>query len=143
VNEIEQIEAIYQAYPRHIGKRAAIKAIEKAIARIVKGNGTQDHVSPVHARRFLWMMATDYASSPAGQAPCDIPCDYRPHPSTWFNQDRFLDDPAEWLKPNGGSNGNRNSTPAAAISDETTARLEAQAAQLRRDREVAGRHAGA
>ena len=31
------------------------------------------------------------AASPAGQRG-----EYTPHPSTWFHQDRYFDDPAEW-----------------------------------------------
>jgi hypothetical protein len=100
MTDSEQARAVYLAYPRHVAPRAALKAIQKAVERLVKDKAQPDEQS---ARRHLWKMATLYARSPAGQKPpkgCD---DFRPHPTTWFNQDRFADDPREWQKPNGVS----------------------------------------
>lgn len=71
-------EDIYQAYPRHVGKQAALKSIRKAM---------QDHDPE-------WLLARVrlFASSPKGQAGR-----YCPYPATWFNQGRFDDDDREWF----------------------------------------------
>ncbi len=113
MTESEQERAIYDAYPRHVAPRAALKAIQKATERLVK-----DGVLPSQetARRFLWKKAKEYAMSPAGKKPSGRE-DFRPHPSTFFNQDRFMDDPAEWQKPNGASNGKHTGTKADRTVD--------------------------
>lgn len=79
-----QISSIYDAYPRHIGKVAAVKAIEKALKTVAK----QEVSDPV---AFLLDRTKQFAKSPAGNAG-----KFTPHPSTWFNQGRYDDDPAEW-----------------------------------------------
>ena len=114
----EQILAIYNIYPRKVGRRAALKAIEAAISRIVpRHKGTRKDASTeedffIAARRWLWKRTAEYAASPAGQdPPKGHPDDYRPHPATFYNQERYLDDPREWQRPNGGySNGKANGT---------------------------------
>jgi hypothetical protein len=80
------VEAIYQAYPRHVGKDAAFKAIGKALSRI-KLNGSEDAVI------WLLLRVKEYARSPAGQQG-----QYTPHPSTWFNQGRYYDNDLEWTR---------------------------------------------
>lgn len=89
-----QAEAIYSLYPRKVGKGAAVKAIQAAAGRLAD-DGYDDALSLIQAA----VMA--FAKSPAGQKPPDGANDYRPHPSTWFNQERYLDDPGEWVKANG------------------------------------------
>jgi len=141
LTESEQIEAIYDAYPRKVGKRKAFKEIEKAIQRVAAtvtettvdlANGDRFNrtvTDPVAARRFLWKKAAEYAASPAGQKPQDPTQDFRPHPATWFHQDRFYDDPAEWQKPNGRKNGKTANVTAA----EGIARVNAKVADLGRN----------
>jgi hypothetical protein len=73
-------ENIYEAYPRKTGRAAAIKSILKAM---------KDH-DPA----FLLERTTAYASAIHWQDRQFIP-----HPATWFNGDRFNDDPAEWQDP--------------------------------------------
>jgi len=70
-NEIEQI---YNAYPRKKGKGQAVRAIRSAIKKI----------EPV----LLLEAVHKYADSVAGQAP-----QYIPYPATWFNGERWLDEP--------------------------------------------------
>tara|TARA_A100001037_G_scaffold262802_1_gene252649 strand:- start:11785 stop:12723 length:939 start_codon:yes stop_codon:yes gene_type:complete len=70
-------EACYAAYPRKVGKPAALRAIKRALKRNKAEN--------------LLSLTQDYAASQAGQDP-----QYVPHPATWFNQERYLDDPATW-----------------------------------------------
>ena len=81
---VASVEAIYAAYPRKIGRAAALKAIAKAIEAI----GARGQPDPE-----AWLMARVqvFATSKAGNAG-----QYTPHPATWFNQGRFDDADAEW-----------------------------------------------
>lgn len=92
------IDAIYAAYPRKVGRSAAVKAIEKAFRRLIAGEGDYTFV-PDEANAFLVQAARAFARSPAGMAG-----EYTPHPATWFNQSRYLDNPVEWER--GGRHGN-------------------------------------
>lgn len=82
------VEGIYQAYPRHVGKRAASKAIRAALVRIAEqpSIGTQKKAA-------VWLLERTraFAKSPAGRAG-----KFTPHPATFFNAERYHDDPAEW-----------------------------------------------
>jgi hypothetical protein len=71
-----QAEKLYQAYPRKVGKKAAIKAILWAL----KG------------REFETLMAAvlEFAASPKARG------QYCPHPATWFNEGRWEDDRRDW-----------------------------------------------
>lgn len=75
-----QIEVIYQAYPRKVGKAVALKAIAKAIQ-----NGNTYAV--------LLDAVQEFAMSPAGKAG-----QFCPHPATWFNRESFKDDRREWKR---------------------------------------------
>lgn len=77
------IERIYQAYPRKVGRGAALLAIRKALQSI-------DDPTPVES---LLAIVEVYARSPAGNSE-----QFTPHPSTWFNQKRYLDNQKEWEK---------------------------------------------
>ena len=77
------MEEIYQAYPRHLGKGDALKAIKKALESI-------DDPTPVES---LLAIVREYAESPAGQLG-----QYTPYPASWFNAKSYLDDPKEWEK---------------------------------------------
>lgn len=123
MTEDEQIAAIYEKYPRHVGRRSALRAIEKAVKRIANGA----FIADTHdARRFLYKKVAEYALSPAGQRPVDPSNDYRPHPATWMNQDRYLDDRSEWQKPNGGNGNGRQTigTKAERTVDSARAAIE-------------------
>jgi hypothetical protein len=99
---------IYQAYPRHIGREAAIKAIEKAIKRHV---GQPIHVglddydilkakygpgAAITASRFIMAKTEAYAAATATWPKEDK--QYIPHPATWFNRGSYDDDPKEWQR---------------------------------------------
>jgi hypothetical protein len=71
-------EAIYQAYPKKVGKGAAIKAIGKAIKA-----GTD------RAMMLERVQAFAAATNGADQQ-------YLPNPATWFNEMRWEDDPEAW-----------------------------------------------
>lgn len=83
-------EAIYAAYPRHVGKAAALRAIERVIKKL-KGE-TADPVGLLLA--YTNSYAEAVAKWPAREQ------QYIPHPATWFNQGRYLDDPKEWVRGN-------------------------------------------
>ena len=71
-----------------VGKNAAWKAISKAIGNVARSKG----VPFEDAANYLAERAAAYTRSAEGQRDRQ----YRPHPSTWFNQGRYDDDPAEW-----------------------------------------------
>ncbi|GMU22571.1 MAG: hypothetical protein AMXMBFR13_26560 [Phycisphaerae bacterium] len=84
------LERIYQAYPRHVGKLKAQQAIGKALDRIARSAE-----APADPAAWLIARVQKFAESPAGQAG-----EYTPHPSTWFNQGRYDDDPTQWNRGN-------------------------------------------
>lgn len=78
-------ESIYDAYPLKVGKPSAIRAIKKAM---LKTDATK-----------LLETTKAFASRRNGDVA------FTPHPSTWFNQERYNDDPSTWIsnentKPN-------------------------------------------
>ena len=81
-------EAIYQAYPKHVGKQAALKAIAKAC----KTN------KPEH------LLERSVAYSKAVSKWLDTDQRFIPYPATWFNEGRYEDDPNEWQRPGDGGN---------------------------------------
>lgn len=83
-----EIEAVYQLYPRKTGKRAAKTAIRKALERIA----ARGQPEPVD---WLAEKVEVFARSPKGRAG-----DFCPYPATWFNEDRFDDDENEWNRDN-------------------------------------------
>lgn len=76
---------IYDAYPLHVGKPAALKAIKRQI---------QLSGGPEGAMKLLEKTQA-FAAVRAGDL------DFCPHPSTWFNQQRYNDDPKTWTRNNG------------------------------------------
>ena len=83
VNRLHQYaEQIYSTYPRKVGKPFALRAISKAIKKF-----GYEHVAS---------KAQEYVLARRGQDPR-----FTPHPATWFNQERFNDDPKTWVN---GSN---------------------------------------
>lgn len=90
------LEGIYAEYPRKVGKSGALKAISRAFDRLVSGQDGQK-LEPEAANAFLRMTTQRFARSPAGRAG-----EFTPHPATWFNNSRYLDDPSEWQR--GGGN---------------------------------------
>lgn len=83
-------EHVYKAYPRHIAKPAALRAIRAALKR-VPGNNPKERLD------FLMERTKAYAEIMADQDP-----QFTPYPATWFNQDRFNDKhtaPARIVKP--------------------------------------------
>jgi hypothetical protein len=84
-------DEIYEAYPRHIGKRDAMRAIEKAIQRLIKGEYKGQALSESQAIAGLKNRTIQFAESSAGKRG-----NFTPYPATWFNRSSYLDDPQEW-----------------------------------------------
>jgi len=84
-------EDIYAAYPRKVGKQAAIKAIVKAVRESAPA-GTRGPVK--------WQALLDktkaYATATATWALADK--QFIPHPATWFNRGSYDDAPEEWVR---------------------------------------------
>ena len=74
---IQASEDIYAAFPRKVGKPSALKAI---LAQL-----------KTHDAMFLLERTKAYALVRVGEDQ-----QFTPHPSTWFNQQRFNDDPSTW-----------------------------------------------
>ena len=72
----QQAEEIYKIYPKKVGKPSAIQAIKKAI--------NKDGFKHILEKTKL------YAKEYNGESR------YIPHPSKFFNQERYNDDPSEW-----------------------------------------------
>jgi 5-methylcytosine-specific restriction endonuclease McrA len=75
--ELPEVIEIYNAYPRKVGRPVAIRAIIKALETM--------------SAPELLEKTKAYALARAGADQ-----QYTPHPSTWFNQQRFNDHPATW-----------------------------------------------
>lgn len=73
-----EAEAIYAEYPLKVGRPVALRAIKKQLARF-----------PFEE---LLAKTKAYAEARAGDK------EFVPHPSTWFNQQRFNDDPSTWTR---------------------------------------------
>jgi len=78
-NLVPTCEDVYNAYPRHEARPEALKAIARAIG---KGFGA--------ATLLERTMAYAKTQPPRSQ--------FTPLPATWFNQERFNDDPQEWTR---------------------------------------------
>jgi hypothetical protein len=79
-----EIDAIWAAYPRKVGKPAAIPKIRAAINEVGFDS--------------LLLIVNQYAETRIGE-----PEKFTPHPATWFNQKRYNDDPSTWANGNFGA----------------------------------------
>jgi len=99
-----EIEAVYKAYPKKVAKPAALKAIERALK-----------TTPFEK---LLELTQKYAEAVDGS---DL--QFIPHPATWFNQERYNDDPSTWRRSStdkrtrGPGSLNAKNTNANAASD--------------------------
>ena len=80
-----QLKEIFDAYPRHIEKAAALRAIKAAVKRMQSRGPDED------AAAFLLERTQLFAASPAGNQGR-----YTPYPANWFDKERYLDDEKEW-----------------------------------------------
>lgn len=73
------IEEIYDAYPRKVGRPAALVKIRHALTKI-------------DGKRLL------EATRAYGEAVKGMDPQFIPHPATWFHQERYNDDPKTWRR---------------------------------------------
>jgi hypothetical protein len=85
----DEIQMIYQAYPKKVGKAEAHKAIENALIKSKEADPLQ----------YLLEATRAFAKSPAGNKG-----QFTPYPATWFNGRHYEDDRAEWQEKDGGDN---------------------------------------
>lgn len=84
-------EQIYNEYPKKVGKPLALRSISKAIVKV--------------GAEKLMELTKAYAMRRSGDK------SFIPYPATWFNQERYNDDPSTWTnyetgsKPNPRNNG--------------------------------------
>jgi hypothetical protein len=76
---------IYEAYPKKVGKPAALREIAKAIG--------------VHGYDNVMNATRRYAEARKGEDPR-----FTPHPANWFRQERYNDDPSTWASATGKTN---------------------------------------
>lgn len=96
------IRAAYNAYPRHVGKRQALKAFDRALYRLEFEE--KDDIPPAFWKMANGLTTSDFliekirifAFSPAGKKG-----NFTPHPATWANQSRYLDDVTDWFQVDG------------------------------------------
>lgn len=77
-------EMVYQCYPKKVGKKAAIKAIQKAL-KDVPVSRLMDRVTAYAKAVSVWP---------------DDARQYIPDPATWFNRGSYDDDPVTWIRQN-------------------------------------------
>lgn len=86
----EELLIVYRSYPRREGEIAALTAIRKAVALLVRG-GDRPAMPLADALSFLRGKAERFARSSAGQQGR-----FTPMPEKWFNDGRYLDDESAW-----------------------------------------------
>lgn len=79
-----EADAIYQIYPRHVGREAAKRAILKALEKI-PGDVLADRVRAYAAATARWQKDDQQ---------------FVPHCSTWMNEGRYDDDVLFWERHN-------------------------------------------
>lgn len=87
----DQIEALYDAYPRKISKPAALAAIRKALKREAAKSDLGMSFKALLEKTKLWATACSQKIAKDADA-----AKYIKHPSTWFNQQCYLEDTADW-----------------------------------------------
>jgi uncharacterized protein YdaU (DUF1376 family) len=115
------VERIYLTYPRKAAKVKGLEAIKEAIEHLTSGKDLPV-MTVGDALSFLHEKVMRFAQSPAGNAG-----EYTPHPSTWFNQQRYLDDEREWQ--HGNSWANSYNIAKSTLSDRALNALERASAE--------------
>jgi hypothetical protein len=87
----DQVEKLYQIYPRKVGKIDAKKAIRKAVVEVQHGDSDHPAMALVESLDFLDGRLRLYAQRVAGSE-----AGFIPYPEKWFSTGRFWDDPETW-----------------------------------------------
>lgn len=88
----DSAEAVYSYYPKKVGKPAALRAIRKAL----RDEPFDDLVKKTIMFAGLWV---------------DADMQFCPHPATWFNQQRYNDDPKTWEPKRENAHQNNKQNP--------------------------------
>lgn len=80
---------LYSLYPRKVGRAGALKAIGRALGKVP----------------FLELKAKVQAFAAAWVGATKDDFQYCPYPQTWFNDERYLEDPKEWERRKRNGNG--------------------------------------
>ena len=83
----EVFAQFWSRYPRPVGKKVAHTAFTKAYLSLA----ADDRIPTRDAAQRIVDRATEFAKSSRGKEQ-----QYLPHPSTWLNQGRYLDNPTLW-----------------------------------------------
>jgi len=73
------VDEVYSVYPKKVAPKAAKRVIERAIKK--------------HGKDLVLARTRQFAAAWSGR---DL--QFCPHPSTWFNQERYDDDPSTWVQ---------------------------------------------
>lgn len=112
----DEVQRVYEAYPRQVGRAKAIEAIRNAVARLGTGKDAPA-MDCASALAFLLEAVVRYAMSPAGNAG-----KFTPYPATWFNQEKYFDDKREWQ--HGTNSGHTAGNGAGAVASRALAERE-------------------
>jgi hypothetical protein len=104
----DQIEQIYQIYPRRVGKGTATTAIRNAVRKVMAGDPDHPALPLDEALDYLAQRVGLYKQSIQGDDP-----KYTPHPASWFNGERFWDDEWDW----GNKQNRKSSAPVPLPAD--------------------------
>jgi DNA-binding transcriptional regulator YhcF (GntR family) len=87
----DQIEALYSAYPRKANKPAALAAIRKALKREAEKHDLGMSYPALLEKTKLWNTSRSQATAKDEDA-----AKFTKYAATWFNQQCYLEDSAEW-----------------------------------------------
>jgi hypothetical protein len=111
----EGAEQIYDAYPKHVGREDALKAITKAL----KAHPIEYLLDKTNQFRMaVESWPSSYRYFPDGGDRC-------PHPSTWFNRGSYADAVKEWRRA-GARHGPGRPTTSIPHANEAEQALESQ-----------------
>lgn len=88
-NDTDIVEQIYNAYPKKIDKKRALQSIKKAIIDMKNNGGTAENL--LETVKQYRREVERHGLNSKHEKWASIP-----HPTTWFNQNRFELEPAEW-----------------------------------------------
>jgi hypothetical protein len=86
-----EIEALYDAYPRKANRPAALTAIRKALKRESEKHDLGMSYPALLEKTKLWNTARSQATAKDEDA-----AKFTKYAATWFNQQCYLEDAAEW-----------------------------------------------
>lgn len=117
----EQVEEIYNAYPRKVNRPAALAAIGKALKREAAKKDLGMTPNALLEKTRLWATACQQRIAAEPDA-----AKYVKHPATWFNQQCYLEPATEWgIKP-------KAKTLEAKLNDEVICAGERELAETRK-----------